>query len=202
MSKRTLLTVLIWLSVVVTAIWANNAKSPLIAVIGSIGTIGAIVAMWFLFQPQGIHALQKNVCKELKRRGYNYSIEEDVLFVKRNDAVFETRFWDTANRNIRRLYFVYDFKDDNMDKVSREGWSFAANLINSHNPHITFTSYDDSFACRFETAIKSPKDFFVEFDLAYKMIGEAVDDLQKLYPHIEKDYPNTISDNKASIGFK
>lgn len=202
MNKRTLLTVLIWLSVVVTAIWANNANTPLIAVIGSIGTIGAIVAMWFLIQPQSINALQKNVCKELKKRGYNYSIEEDVLFVKRNDAVFETRFWDTANRNIRRLYFVYDFKDDNMDKVSREGWSIAANLINSHNPHITFTSYQDSFSCRFETAIKSPKDFFVEFDLAYKMIGEAVDDLQKLYPHIEKDYPNTTTDNKSSIGFK
>lgn len=66
MSKRTLLTVLIWLSVVVTAIWANNANSPLIAVIGSVGTIGAIVAMWFLFQPQGINALQKMSAKSLK----------------------------------------------------------------------------------------------------------------------------------------
>ena len=41
-----------------------------------------------------------------------------------------------------------------------------------------------------------------EFERAYYAIGEAMKDYNRVYPYVEKDYPNTTSENKSSIGFR
>ena len=40
-----------------------------------------------------------------------------------------------------------------------------------------------------------------EFGRAYQAIGGAMDDFRKLYPYLERDYPNK-TENKGTIGFK
>jgi hypothetical protein len=41
-----------------------------------------------------------------------------------------------------------------------------------------------------------------EFEKAYEAIGGAMNDYKKIYPYIERDYPNNTSESKTSIGFK
>ena len=41
-----------------------------------------------------------------------------------------------------------------------------------------------------------------EFHAAYQAIDNPKDDYNKLYPSLERDYPNTEADNKNSIVFK
>ena len=83
-----------------------------------------------------------------------------------------------------------------------EGWTRAANCINTNNTLATFVVLDDHFCCSYQTAIANAKDFMKEFDCAYRVIGEAMNDYNRIYPHIERDYPNTTSENKSSIGFR
>ena len=83
-----------------------------------------------------------------------------------------------------------------------EGWTRAANCINTNNTLTTFVVLDDHFCCSYQTAIANAKDFMKEFDCAYRFIGEAINDYNRIYPHIERDYPNNTSENKSSIGFR
>lgn len=151
---------------------------------------------------RSIRRLESNICDRLDEQGYLHNKQEGVLYVKKNDNTFRVYLWDTPNRRIKRLYFIYDFGDDNISKVSREGWAIGVNKINYDNPHTTFISLGDGFTCRYETAINNSNDFLVEFNTAYQAIGNAIEDYKELYPYLERDYPNTAQENKSSIGFK
>lgn len=146
--------------------------------------------------------LESNICERLDEQGYKHEKQEGVLWVAKNHNLFRVYLWDTPNKLVKRLYFVYDFDDDNISKVSREGWAACANKINCDNLHTTFVCYDGGFTCRYETAINNSYDFLTEFDAAYKAIGDALEDYQNLYPYLERNYPNTASENKTNIGFK
>ena len=98
--------------------------------------------------------------------------------------------------------FLYEFTDDNFEKVSKEGWTRAANSINANNAGITFITMEDYFCCCYQTAIGTSNCFIKEFEQAYQTIGGAMSDYNKIYPYIERDYPNTISEHKTCIGFK
>jgi len=82
------------------------------------------------------------------------------------------------------------------------GWTRAANSINTNNTHTAFVVLDDHFCCCYQTAIANARDFMKEFDYAYRVIGGALEDYNRIYPHIERDFPNNTSENKSSIGFR
>lgn len=188
-------------------VYAVFKNYPSIAVwIGAV--IIGIIAAYFLYKIitnltgfKSIDTLERKICKQLDSEGYKHEKQDGVLYVTRKDNHFHVHLWDTSNNRIKRLYFVYDFGYDGIDKSSPEGWAMLSNRINIDNSHVTFINYEDSFQCRFETAISKPKDFIREFDVAYRMIGEAMGEFQKLNSLVEQQFPNT-SENKPSIGFK
>ena len=164
----------------------------------------AAVALYFLLcRPlKNIDVLERCICKRLDKQGYPHEKREGTLYVTKNDNHFRVFIRDSFDRRIKHLYFLYDFYDDNFGKVSLEGWTRAANCINTNNTHTTFVVLDNQFCCSYQTAIANAKDFMKEFDCAYRVIGEAMNDYNKIYPHIEQDYPNAASENKGSIGFR
>ena len=147
-------------------------------------------------------ALESRICKRLDKQGYPHEKREGTLYVTKNDNHFRVYIRDGFDKRIKNLYFLYDFGDDNFGKVSMEGWTRAANCINSNNTLTTFVVLDDHFCCSYQTAIANAKDFINEFEYAYRSIGRALDDYNRIYPHIERDYPSTSLENKSSIGFK
>lgn len=162
------------------------------------------VALYFLLcRPlKNINVLERRICKRLDKQGYSHEKREGTLYVTKNDNHFRVFIRDGFDRRIKHLYFLYDFYDDNFGKVSMEGWTRAANCINTNNTLTTFVVLDDHFCCSYQTAIANAKDFMKEFDCAYRVIGETMNDYNRIYPHIERDYLNTTSENKSSIGFR
>ena len=165
--------------------------------------MSAIVLYFILCRPlKNIDVLERRVCKRLDKQGYQHEKREGSLYITKNDSHFRVYFRDGFDKRIKHLYFLYEFYDDNFGKVSLEGWTRMANCINTNNTHTTFVVLDDHFCCSYQTAITNSKDFMKEFDYAYRAIGGALDTCDRIYPNIERDYPNATSENKGSIGFR
>lgn len=151
---------------------------------------------------KNIEVLERRICRRLDKQGYPYEKKEGTLYITKNDHRFRVHIANGYDNRIKHLYFLYEFTDDNFEKVSKEGWTRAANSINVNNTRITFITLEDYFCCCYQTAIGTSKGFIKEFEQAYQTIGEAMSDYNKIYPYIERDYPNTISEHKTCIGFK
>lgn len=166
------------------------------------GAIGIIV-FYILRQTvwKSTETLEEDICKRLKKSGFQYEKKEGDLFVVKNENRFQVQLADTCNRRIKHLYVYYKFKDDNANKVNMDGWGRASNAINVRNTETIFVALEDHFCCCYQTAIGNSKDFMKEFNFAYERIGEAMDDYNKLFPFLERDYPNHI-ENQTSIGFR
>lgn len=165
--------------------------------------VAAVTLYFLLCRPlKNIDVLERRICKRLDKQGYSHEKREGTLYVTKHDNHFRVFIRDSFDRRIKHLYFLYDFGDDNFGKVSMEGWTRAANCINTNNTLTTFVVFDNHFCCSYQTAIANAKDFMKEFDCAYRVIGETMNDYNRIYPHIERDYPNNTSENKGSIGFR
>ena len=145
--------------------------------------------------------LEEDICKRLKKSGFQYEKKEGDLFVVKNENRFQVQLADTYNRRIKHLYIYYKFKDDNANNVNKDGWGRASNFINVCNTETIFVTLEDHFCCCYQTAIGNSKDFMKEFNFAYERIGEAMDDYNKLFPFLERDYPNH-TENQTGIGFR
>lgn len=145
--------------------------------------------------------LEENICKRLKKAGFQFEKKEGNLFVVKNENRFQVQLADTYNRRIKHLYVYYKFTDDNSNKINVDGWSRASNIINVRNTETIFVMLEDHFCCCYQTAIGNSKDFMKEFNFAYDVICDAMDDYKKLFPLLERDYPNNEG-NQTSIGFK
>lgn len=145
--------------------------------------------------------LEENICKRLKKAGFQFEKKEGNLFVVKNENRFQVQLADTYNRRIKHLYVYFKFTDENSNKINVDGWSRASNIINVRNTETIFVTLEDHFCCCYQTAIGNSKDFMKEFNFAYDVIGDAMDDYNKLFPLLERDYPNNVG-NQTSIGFK
>ena len=163
----------------------------------------AAVALYFLLcRPlKNIDVLERRICKRLDKQGYSHEKREGTLYITKNDNHFRVCIRDGFDRRIKHLYFLYDFYDDNFGKVSMEGWTRAANCINTNNTLTTFVVLEDHFCCSYQTAIANAEFFMSEFERAYYAIGEAMKDYNRIYPYVERDYPN-VGVESNSIGFK
>lgn len=162
----------------------------------------AVIALYFLLcRPlKNIEVLERRICKRLDKQGYPHEKREGTLYVTKNDQHFRVHIVNSCEKKIKQLYFVYEFGDDNFEKVSMDGWNRAANSINLNNASTTFVALEDHFCCCYQSAILNSRDFMKEFDRAYRAIGGALEDYRKIYPYLERDYPNN-TENKT-IGFK
>jgi len=186
--------------------WTMSAffeSSILLAIAFCVLMVG-IIATNILYNKlsRSTEALERKICKQLDKSGFRYEKKEGDLYVIKNDSHFRVQLADSYNRGIKHLYVMYIFRDDNSDKVSMDGWSRASNVINTRNTNTIFITLEDHFCCCYQTAIGNSKDFMKEFGQAYDAIGEALDDYHRLYPYLERDYPNITNENKTSIGFK
>ena len=159
--------------------------------------------VYYVFQwiPPSVEILERRICKRLDRQGYQHTKKEGNLFVVKNGNRFQVQLADTYNRRIKHLYVYYKFTDENSNKINVDGWSRASNVINARNTETIFVTLEDHFCCCYQTAIGNSKDFLKEFNFAYDVIGDAMDDYNKLLPLLERDYPNNVG-NQTSIGFK
>ena len=150
---------------------------------------------------KGTNYLENCICKQLDNLGYQHEKQEGELYVRKNDNSFRIQLSDGTNRRIKHLFVIYDFGDDNFDKISKDGWNRVANSININNPRTVFVTLEDHFCCCYQTAIGNAEDFMSEFERAYYAIGEAMKDYNRIYPYVERDYPNVVVESN-SIGFK
>ena len=162
-----------------------------------------IIVFYILRQTvwKSTETLEEDICKRLKKSGFQYEKKEGDLFVVKNENRFQVQLADTYNRRIKHLYVYYKFTDDNSNKINVDGWSRASNIINVRNTETIFVMLEDHFCCCYQTAIGNSKDFMKEFNFAYDVICDAMDDYKKLFPLLERDYPNNEG-NQTSIGFK
>lgn len=184
------------------AIFESNISGGTITllVIGGIQVAGVI---FFNHLTAGsINKIESNICECLKEQGFKHEKKDGTLYVIKNDNRFRVQLSDGVNSRIKQLIVMYNFGDDNFDKVSKDGWNRVANSINLNNGSITFVTLEDHFCCCYQSAISNAKDFMNEFNQAYLAIGGALEDYRKIYPYIERDYPNTARENKSGIGFK
>lgn len=172
------------------------------SIVGLVCMSAVVLYVLFSRPLKNIDVLERRICKRLDKQGYQHEKHEGTLYVTKNDHHFRVHIANSSDNRIKHLYFVYEFGDDNFEKVSKEGWMRAANSININNVRTTFVTLEDHFCCCYQTAISNDKDFMNEFDLAYRLISDAMSDYNKLYPYLERDYPNNVSENKSSIGFK
>ncbi len=184
-------------------ITSTSVYSLVYSLVMGCGLVSA-VAIYFLLCRllKKTDILERRICKRLDKQGYSHEKREGTLYVTKHDNHFRVFIRDSFDRRIKHLYFLYDFYDDNFGKVSMEGWTRAANCINTNNTLTTFVVLDDHFCCCYQTAIANARDFMKEFDYAYRVIGGALEDYNRIYPHIERDFPNNTSENKSSIGFR
>lgn len=163
----------------------------------------AIIVVYILRQTvwRSVETLEKDICKQLDKSGFRYEKNEGDLYVIKDNCHFQIQLADSFNRGIKHLYVLYKFRDDNSNKVTIDGWSRASNVINTRNTNTIFVTLEDHFCCCYQTAIGNSKDFMNEFGRAYDAIGEAMDDYHRLYPYLERDYPNSLG-NQTSIGFR
>lgn len=150
---------------------------------------------------KSIETLEDNICKRLDKEGFQHEKQEGILYVTNNESRFRVQLANSYNSRIKRLFVIYDFGDDDFDKITMDGWYHAANTINIHDTATTFVVLDDHFCCCYQAAIGNAGDFMKEFARASHAISGAMEDYGKLYPYLERDYPNK-AENKTSIGFK
>mgnify|MGYP007102031144 FL=1 len=150
---------------------------------------------------KSISTLERDICNTLDKQGYWNEKHDGTLYIKKHNRTYHIHLWDTTNKRIKQLYFVYDFQDERHPNISKEGWMMATNRINVDNLHSTFITHDDSFRCRYETAIGNAKDFMNEFEMAHEIIDNVLEEFNWVYPYLERDYPNTNKGGTNSIGF-
>ena len=199
----TVLSVCLIVALFVFYVYNLITVAPVYSSVLSIVFVSAVTFFILLNRPlKNIEVLERRICKRLDKLGYPHEKREGTLYVTKNDNHFRVCIREGFDKRIKHLYFLYDFWDDNYGKVSMEGWTRAANCINTNNTLSTFVVLDDHFCCSYQTAIANSKDFMKEFDYAYRVIGGALEDYNRIYPHIERDFPNNTSENKSSIGFR
>lgn len=178
------------------------SSAPIISIVIWV-LIVVVVAMIMISNrtAKSTNSLENDICKQLDKLGYQHEKQEGELYVRKNDNSFRVQFSDGVNRRIKHLFVIYDFGDDNFDKVSKDGWNRVANSININNTRTIFVTLEDHFCCCYQTAIGNARDFMSEFERAYYAIGEAMKDYKRIYPYVERDYPNVVVESN-SIGFK
>ena len=182
-------------------LFSLHETSPYLAGALCLIIIGFII--FFVFKNASIKklsTLEDRICKQLDKQGFRHEKQDGTLYVIRNDNHFRVQLVDGINKRIKHLFIIYDFGDDDFGKVTSDGWNHAANSINLNNTSTTFVALSDHFCCCYHSAIETSRDFMLEFDKAYKAIGGALEDYSKIYPCLERDYPNN-TENKT-IGFK
>ena len=164
--------------------------------------VSAVAFYVLINQPlKNKEALESRICKRLDKQGYPHEKREGTLYITKNDNSFRVQLSDSVNGRIKRLFVIYDFGDDNFDKVSKDGRNRVANSININNTRTIFVTLEDHFCCCYQSAIGNARDFMSEFERAYYAIGEAMKDYKRIYPYVERDYPNVVMESN-SIGFK
>ena len=185
--------------------WTLSAffeSSVLLAVAFCVLIVG-IMAIHILYNKfaRSTEALERRICKQLDKSGFRYEKKEGDLYVTKNNSHFQIQLTDSYNKGIKHLYVLYRFKDDDSKKVNIDGWSRASNVINTRNTETIFVTLEDHFCCCYQSAIGNSKDFMKEFGRACDAIGGAMEDYNKLFPYLERDYPN-YTENQTSIGFR
>lgn len=177
-------------------------RSSFLAIIFGLMTTG-IVTAYILYNTstRNTEILERNICKRLDKSGYRHEKQDGTLYVLKNDNRFRVQFADGIDNRIKHLFVLYDFSDDDFKKITMDGWNRAANSINLNNTSTTFVALEDHFCCCYQSAILNSRDFMKEFDRAYRAIGGALEDYRKIYPYLERDYPNSMG-NQTIIGFR
>lgn len=124
------------------------------------------------------------ICSQLTKKGYQWEMREGELIVTKNDNKFRVCLWENQDHTIFRMYVIWNYTNDRLKSIEHWLLDVATCMTNREYPHTTSLMIaEDTYTCRFETAVWRAEDFIRELELSYVRITEAI---QYFFNHIKE----------------
>lgn len=144
---------------------------------------------------------EKSIIKAMTDEGFECTKREGVFMYLMNGRRYRAYFWKTGRKSFRTLIEDYTVigEDGEWESISYEGQAVIANYVNNECYHTTVVAREQGVSISFITSIDDSKDFLQVSKQAYKIIGETVEYIYKIFPDIKKMYAR--KENDTRIGF-
>ena len=160
----------------------------------------AAVLVWGIYAAHCIgqkHDFSELAMARLCKAGLSCKKEEDGFLVKQGDFILKAKLWNSGNKGLKRVHFMFDFAPQSLDTVLPEGWAVLAAECNANYDHTTVKFYGDHFSCMVETSVKNAKDFLEEYRFAFDKINETLQGMQANADRVTSQFPV----KKKRVGF-
>lgn len=147
--------------------------------------------------------LVKKILEELKYNGFMCRMEEGHIRITRHERDWNVYVIETNHPRIWDIVFSYPFTMDNPEAVSWVGYDVLAAEASSYYP-IKVMCNNSRFACTYRCAIGNTSDFMLEYDRAWRIIGESVEWMSSQWETTKQYFPahRTNENRGRTVGFK
>lgn len=147
--------------------------------------------------------LVKKILEELKYNGFMCRMEEGHIRITRHELDWNVYVIETSHPRIWDVVFSYPFTMDNPEAVSWVGYDVLAAEASSYYP-IKVMCNNGQFACTYRCAIGDTSDFMLEYDQAWRKIGETVEWMSSQWDTTKQYFPahRTNGNCVRTVGFK
>lgn len=147
--------------------------------------------------------LVKKILEELKYNGFMCRMEEGHIRITRHERDWNVYVIETNHPRIWDIVFSYPFTMDNPEAVSWVGYDVLAAEASSYYP-IKVMCNNSQFACTYRCAIGNTSDFMLEYDRAWRIIGESVEWMSSQWETTKQYFPahRTNENRGRTVGFK
>ena len=147
--------------------------------------------------------LVKKILEELKYNGFMCRMEEGHIRITRHERDWRVYVVEASHPRIWYVLFSYPFTMDNPEAVSWVGYDVLTAEANSYYP-IKVICNNGQFACNYRCAIGNTSDFMLEYDRAWRIIGESVEWMSSQWETTKQYFPahRTNGNCVRTVGFK
>jgi len=147
--------------------------------------------------------LVKKILEELKYNGFMCRMDEGHIRITRHELDWNVYVIETSHPRIWDVVFSYPFTMDNPEAVSWVGYDVLAAEASSYYP-IKVMCNNGQFACTYRCAIGDTSDFMLEYDQAWRKIGETVEWMSSQWDTTKQYFPahRTNGNCVRTVGFK
>ena len=145
----------------------------------------------------------KKILEELKYNGFMCRMDEGHILITRHELDWNVYVIETSHPRIWDVVFSYPFTMDNPEAVSWVGYDVLAAEASSYYP-IKVMSNNGQFACTYRCAAGDTSGFMLEYDRAWRKIGETVEWMSSQWNTTKHYYPahRTTGNYGRTVGFK
>ena len=147
--------------------------------------------------------LVKKILEELKYNGFMCRMDEGHIRITRHELDWNVYVIEASHPRIWDVVFSYPFTMDNPEAVSWVGYDVLAAEASSYYP-IKVMCNNGQFACTYRCAIGDTSDFMLEYDRAWRIIGETVEWMSSQWDTTKQYFPahRTNGNCVRTVGFK